>query len=92
MPDPAQPESPPVKIRYGGASIAGAVGAAGAAIPLIIDALTDERLDPRTRVALIVCVTVLLLAFMAGRFWQAVTAEKTRSQERVLAHAAKDIR
>jgi hypothetical protein len=71
-------ESPPVKISHGPASIAGLVGIVAALVPLIIDALSDERLSESTRKWLLICGTALILGYMLLRGAQAVAAELTR--------------
>lgn len=74
-------ESPPVKVATGLGTYAGLAGVAAAALPLALDALTDERLDARTRVALIVAGAVVLIAVILSRGAQAVAAELSRGRQ-----------
>ena len=78
MPD--RNESPPAKISHGTASIVGLAGAAAAVLPLLIDALTDERLSPQLQKWLLICGTFLVGLVILIRGAQAVAVELTRGR------------
>lgn len=81
MPTPPEPAaSPPVKITKGLSTYAGLAGASAAILPLVIDTLTDERIDAGTRTALIVAGAVLLGLVIVSRTAQAVAAELARGR------------
>ena len=83
MTDPAPParaESPPVKITKGLGTYAGLAGAAAAVVPVLLDALTDERLDVGTRELLLKLGAALLAVVIVTRAAQAVAAELARGR------------
>jgi hypothetical protein len=71
-------ESPPAKISIGTGTITGLVTAAVAALPLLIDALSDERLSETTRKWLIIAIMVIISVLIISRAIQAVAVELKR--------------
>lgn len=83
MPDPHPnvPESPPAPIAVGLGTKLGLGGIAAVAVPLLIDLLTDERIDTPTRIALIVAGAILGVAVIYSRGKQAEAIEYSRGRE-----------
>lgn len=72
--------SPPAKITRGLATNLGLGGAAGALAPVLVDLVTGDTLDDRTRRLLIVVAGALAAVVILGRSAQAVAVELARGR------------
>jgi hypothetical protein len=67
--------TPAKNVPWGASSTLGVAGGAAAALPLIIDALTDERIDPGLRKLLVIAAAGLLALVLVGRYAQSIVAQ-----------------
>lgn len=80
--------TPAKNVPWGASSTLGVAGGAAAALPLIIDALTDERIDPGLRRVLVIAAAGLLALVLVGRYAQSIVAQAKHDAPSTTATAA----